>query len=286
MKAIKDQKHLNDEQIALYVDALCADKTDDLSPEILSHIEDCKSCHRQAIDLYSILDDVDYTNVGAHPTFDKKAAKVFSMPRLLMRLAAAVALLVVAFYFFNKGTDLDGPGDIVKEETPAENTDIAKEPKNKEEKILQKRDINISEKEEIIVKDAPVKVAAPKQETPQPKSIIPADNQNVRELYAANFQPSEEWEEMRNEAVRSTSFEVLQPKSATVFKLNTKITFQWEGANESRYIIVMNNKGAEVHKAKVITNTFDFDLKLNPGLYYWKLDSDDDLLHVGSFTVE
>lgn len=286
MKAIKDQKHLSDEQMALYVDALRAEKTDDLSPEILSHIEKCKPCHRQAIDLYSMLDEVDYADVGPHPTLDKRSAKIFNMPRLLMRLAAAIALLVVALYFFNRNGDIDNPGDIVKENTPNEQQHVA----NKEEPIdLKEPSLEenlIPQKEEVIVKDAPVKVAPPKKETPQPKSTNPVNNENTRQLFAANFSPSEQWEELINENVRSTSFEVLSPKSATSFKPNTKISFQWKGANANRYLIIMNNKGNEIHKVKVITNSFELDAKLDPGLYYWKLDSDDDLLHVGNFVVK
>lgn len=286
MKAIKDQNHLSDEQIALYVDALRADKTDDLPLAILSHIDDCQPCHRQAIDLYSMLNDVDYTNIGAHPTLDKKEAKVFSMPRLLMRIAAAVALLVVSFYFFSRNTDVNDRGDIVRDVTPTEKTNPVNTPNSAEEKTLQKEDLIIPEKEEVIVKDAPVKLEAPKQKNPQPKSIIPIEPQNTRELYAANFEPSVEWSDMMNETVRSTSFQVLQPKSPTAFKPNTKIAFQWKGSNMNRYLVVMNNKGDEIHKAKVIANSFELDAKLLPGLYYWKLDSDEDLLHVGSFTVE
>jgi len=286
VKAIKDQYHLNDEQIALYVDALRVDKADDLSPEILSHIKDCKPCHRQAIDLYSMLGDVDYAQVGPHPTLDKKAAKVLNMPRLLMRLAAAIALLIVASFFFNKNADINNPGDLVNETTPVEHNVVEQPVQKPEVKIPKQEALSQPAKEEVIVQEEPIKIAPPKQKKPQPKSILPATDENVRDLYAANFVPSEELDEMGSLALRSTSFKVLQPKQATSFKPNTKISFQWEGDDITYFLILMDNKGTELHKATLNANSFELDVKLVPGLYYWKLDREDDLLHVGSFTVE
>ncbi len=279
MKETKQAIHLSDEQIALYVDALRLNKVDQLPSDLLAHIDDCKSCHRTALDLYSMLDEKGYEGIGAHPTLDKKEAKVFKMSNVLLRVAAAVALLLVALFFFNRSKDMSAPGDMVKEENPVEKVEEKDTPEAPATQMP-------TPKEEVVIEETPEKVEPPSRELPQPKSPVNTISTNSRQLYAANFTPSEEWEDMVGESVRSMQFEVISPSNTQSFKPKAGIPFKWKGETIDRYIVVLDNKGEQVHKAKVLANEFYVQLKLDPGLYYWKLESEDDLLHVGKFLLE
>ena len=278
MKDTKQAIHLSDEQISLYVDALRLNKVDQLPADLLAHIDDCKACHRTAIELYSLLDEKGYDGVGAHPTLDKEKALVINMNRILLRVAAAVALLLVAFFFFDRYQNMDAPGDMVKENQPIENMDNQKKPEQPATQLP-------APEEEVVIEEAPVEVEKPKRQIPQAKSPVNSIASN-RQLYAANFTPSEEWEDMVGESVRSVQLQVISPSTTQSFKPKAGIPFKWRGANIDRYIVVLDNKGDEVQKAKVIANEFYMQLDVDPGLYYWKLESEDDLLHVGKFRVE
>jgi len=283
VKEKNKSNHLGDEQLALYVDALRLNKVDDLSPEIRAHIDTCPPCHRTALDLYSMLGEVDYSDLDSHPTLQPKEAKVVGMRSIFLRVAAAAALLAVALYFFIRTNTLEDPGTIVKEDQIKEDIQLVEEPikENNPTKKIEAQNPS----EEVIVKETPTKVAPPPKEKPTPKTpeIVEQDN---RVMFAANFTPSSEWDDMVGEVVRSNDFEIIAPKLNEAFKPNTKVSFQWKGKSEQRYVVVLNNVGDQTHKVLVLSNEIDLDLHLNPGVYYWKLENDEDLLHVGKFTIE
>jgi plastocyanin len=60
------------------------------------------------------------------------------------------------------------------------------------------------------------------------------------------------------------------------------ITFQWTHAPGHQVILkILSNAGKEVHSVKTERDTYIFRGILKPGLYYWKLESNDELLFVG-----
>ena len=66
------KNHLNDEEIALYVDALKLNCYKLLPRHMLKHCCKCIPCASQVLELFQVLQNVVYDKKEKHPTFTKK----------------------------------------------------------------------------------------------------------------------------------------------------------------------------------------------------------------------
>lgn len=57
--------HLDEQELAQYVDALISDKQDHLPEEILEHVEECLECKLEVMEVWILIEPDDQT-----PTFD------------------------------------------------------------------------------------------------------------------------------------------------------------------------------------------------------------------------
>lgn len=88
------------------------------------------------------------------------------------------------------------------------------------------------------------------------------------------------------DAMRSgNGFQLIAPSGEADFSPQTPILFRWEkpGA-EALNIEILNNKGDKLFSFPVSENQFLFREELLPGLYYWKVETDDDF-RIGKFFV-
>jgi len=109
------------------------------------------------------------------------------------------------------------------------------------------------------------------------------------ELYAANYIVSDNLEYLIDQGHRGTDFiKVLSPKNGITVK--DEILFNWESEIERQLHLKILNNGEDVlHKFTPKKNQLLFNItesKLDPGLYYWKLESDEELLQLGKFFVK
>ena len=100
---------------------------------------------------------------------------------------------------------------------------------------------------------------------------------------AANFTESPNLEDLVHNNFRSTSITVLSPIVGKVTR--QPITFQWKNHHDPVTLKVLNNKEILITSASVNGTQWTLEKNLQPGLYYWKLESDEDLLYVGKFIV-
>jgi hypothetical protein len=95
--------HLNNEQIAMYVDALIWDAQDKVPGDIAAHIEECDECAAQAFSLYGIIKNQYDTSRESHPLFSKPE-KNRVVPLYIYKIAAVVIVFIGMFsgywYFF------------------------------------------------------------------------------------------------------------------------------------------------------------------------------------------
>ena len=99
-----------------------------------------------------------------------------------------------------------------------------------------------------------------------------------------NFETLPYFEEILSDVSRSESITVLSPEVGAV--IQDKPLFKWEDLEEERvYLIILDNQGNELFRFTTHKNQFKLSKKLNPGLYYWKLESEEDLLFLGKFVV-
>lgn len=239
--------HLSDEAVSLYAEALKLDKLDQLPQAINEHIESCDHCHAQSIELYSIIKDVERS--GPHPYFDKAPAKVFPI-RTLASIAAVLLIGGLMFFFITKNQakiDTNPDRPVVEQDSVLE--------------------------EESLLKD-----------TVKLEEIIPEEKPS--RPIAMAYTPNAELEDLVNSVYRSSGLSIEAPENGASFTKNTAIPFSWKGSDEQRFLIILDNKGKQVSRRLLNVNTIAYEESLNSGLFYWKLESEEDLLHVGKFSIK
>lgn len=246
--------HLTDEAMCHYVDALKIKTTEDLSVEIRDHVESCLECKRSILELYDLVKDQDYESLRPHPYFDQKKTSTFTrITNRIMRLAAAivigVGLLLVAYLYFG-----DRDTSFVMDES--------------------------LEKPEFVEPEHP-EPYPPEIREPE---IIPREEVDVGELYAANFEPSPFYEILVDQRVRAPLVRALTPSVGE--EVAGDIYFSWETTHRGPFHLkILDNTENEVHRITTETRSYLWTADLVPGLYYWRLETDAELLYVGKFVV-
>jgi len=105
---------------------------------------------------------------------------------------------------------------------------------------------------------------------------------------ALNMQESVIFENLVAANYRNNMMEVLSPLLNQQFTTKQEIVFKFTGDFSTPLVIkIYNNKGTRIYKTNAIqTNSYTLDIKLYKGLYYWKLERNTNLIHVGKFIVK
>lgn len=103
----------------------------------------------------------------------------------------------------------------------------------------------------------------------------------------STFSENKQWEQRLSEKLRSVNeVRIKSPLFGTNYQ-SEQITFEWEyGHSEKMFLGLMSNENKEVFYKEVNGSKKVIDTKeiaLKPGLYYWVLESEDDILAVGKF---
>jgi len=101
--------------------------------------------------------------------------------------------------------------------------------------------------------------------------------------FAAAFVGDVEMESLVNFRSRSNGITVDSPEIAA--EIHGGLTFSWKGAGAAT-ISVYNNRRELQGRIEGQRPPAVWSQALSPGLYYWKLTSDDELLFVGKFLVK
>lgn len=237
------RKHLSETGIALYVDALKLGHVHNLPETILQHVEQCDECKMQVMQVAEIMKEEVIEKRMKHPYFD--AEKETSSPfSIIYRIAAVLVFAAFAGTMYFVLTD----------NSPDKETEITH------------------------------------QQVPY---HIPADSFTVGEkqspskppsdLFAANYEPSPNLEDLVQNEFRSTMIEIVSPKNGIV--VPQPVVLQWKNSGEKITVRVVNNKEIMITSATMHGDRFTVKKKLVPGLYYWKLETDSELLFVGKFFV-
>ena len=244
-KSFAAGKHLNDEGVALYVDALKLNTLEQLPPAIRDHVAGCYECKREITGLMALLDDVDYSDVQSHPLFTLAHRSGSRVP-LLMKFAAVVAgvasLATLTYYLapFRQG---ETSGDTSQR--------------------MAGRGVDSAQK-------------AYYTET-QPTAAM-------KQEFAASFTVDPELEDLANGRSRSAAFSAMSPANGSVLGQNAVFSWKGKG-REPLTLSIMNNKGDTVLTESGPPSRYVLRQKLSPGLYYWKVESASELLYVGKFLV-
>ena len=128
----------------------------------------------------------------------------------------------------------------------------------------------------------------PDEEPVSPDKPDSESETDQNELYAANFAESEDLEYLIDQQVRgSEDFTLVSPEMGIT--VSKEIYFKWlSGTKEQLDLVILNNREEVLFKFTLTDNELIFDAadnELEPGLYYWKLESENELFYIGKFLI-
>jgi hypothetical protein len=252
--AFMEDGHLTELAIGLYVDAVQLKTTPNLPEEVLLHVQECFECRDKVVGVSSFLKGVGYTPARApreRVTEDRhENAGVWQTS---LRVAAVILLIIIGAwgvnYLMTRQSDDYMPPQI--SESPVVQDTLPSDIKREPEKSPDKG----------------------RYEEPE-------------DLYAENFKVNETLESFVGVSVRGDEIDtVISPRNDEVMVGWPR--FAWKGsADEPLSLAIFNNSGAEIFRSRITGDRFVLERRLVPGLYYWKLEGKDELLHVGKFLVK
>ncbi|MGE5457887.1 MAG: hypothetical protein ACM3RX_05995 [Methanococcaceae archaeon] len=144
--------------------------------------------------------------------------------------------------------------------------------------FITNRSIENRESASVIKKETIQKVDTDKKELEKvSKPVDLADNT----LYS----PIPEYEAICGDSFRSEKADIISPALSEKSRgqINFNISFTKKGG---RSLTVFNNKNKAVMHKDFDTVSFKQKSNFTPGLYYWKLETSEDLLYIGKFIIE
>jgi hypothetical protein len=254
--------HLNDEGIALYVDALILNREGILSIEIHEHIQICHQCKEEAFALYAVMQkDNIIQNTVNHPCFDESrvdTTKKF-MAGSFFKMAVVIILILsigTLMYYITSHFHRSHVSYITV------NHPLINKAKNIESQQNLKDTVIVA-----VQKDSPklsnTRLASTLKKSALYESLIVSQYRNAD--IEVSFPPL------------NYSF---HSKQDLVFKLNGDIS-------ASLVLIIFDNQGKKLIEINDISNKNIFiTKKLFYGLYYWKLMKEDNVIQMGKFFVK
>ncbi len=129
--------------------------------------------------------------------------------------------------------------------------------------------------------DAPIQSLGPVTTSADTLSDPAPENELI---LADHFAPSPNLDDLVRSDFRSESIEVLAPKNDAI--VSSPITFRWKQYQGPVILKILNNREMTVQTSNVKVNRFVSTKSLLPGLYYWKLEDEGELLYIGKFFVK
>lgn len=240
MKLFDENSHLNEEGVALYVDALNLNTFEQLPDPVLEHVSECVTCKLNIEELFQLLEEEVGKPEDQH-SFFRPRPKLESLNRSIFYKIAAVLLVGIGLY------------GIIRLGLPERNQ---------------------------------TKTEGFTQIIPPPSTGIDSLSKGTAKgPLADNYTVSPELEGMIGIHYRSSDIEVELPTVGE--KIHGKVAFKWVWGEKEKVILrIVNNKGKEVVFAQTNEHGYEFSGTLDRGLYYWRLETANELLYVGKFFVE
>lgn len=262
IKRVSDEGHLLDTEVALYVQALLEDDLLQVGEMDLRHVEACSKCKERILDVYLSLADREplaahrHRHEPAHPTSLGQRRRRLNLPLIAAVLVGCVVLLGLYRLL------LQSP-------------DVQPVP------IRQPKDKTVARNSEPLPPVPIRKVEAQKANSHKSgKMIQPSSSKRV----SLRFRLNANLEAMINSPTRSAVWEILSPANDYVY--DHPFFFRWKRASPlALKLKILSNTNRVIYTFAVTGREFLFNKPLSPGLYYWKLESSQDLLHVGRFRV-
>ncbi len=251
------EKHLTDEQLAIYSHFLKGNYTKDLPSEITEHIANCDICASQAVDLSFIIEDVE------KELSPNKKIKSYTLRNWL--IAASILLPIIIWISIQISS------------------------KNQKEKFAEKQEIEdtIDTTNEVQNKITPnLPNIGNTNKKKYKMGTSPKNNKNLLASYTPNPENEKLYNNFKSKML-GKKIKVITKNDIRLSK-NKTILFEWKNPENINLIIeVFDNKGTNIISKNINGKVFQVNNKLNNGLYYWKLFNDEyDILWCGKIIIK
>jgi len=277
-----EKGHLCDEAAALLVEALRCKKMTDVPEEVLNHVETCMECKDKIIDVVTFLENPDSITAA-----DLTKAKVTRQERetlthrrwYLGKIAAvftAFALLLGVYFFIMKD--------------PFFLTRLSQS----DEKSFQREGTQHGTTDSTEIKSRAEKERISPDVKEQKRTNGTNGTNGTTHVHKKNgslpnsrYRLNPNLENMIGSQLRSALFEVSAPENNSVFTVPFgRILFSWKKKFLTPHTLkIVNNRNKVLYTSAIQGNSFEFTGHLDPGLYYWKIESKNELLYVGKFFI-
>lgn len=112
---------------------------------------------------------------------------------------------------------------------------------------------------------------------------IAPPHENSPQLFADNFIPSPNLDNVISSGFRSSSFQALSPGIGENVK--SPVLFRWNMIGRPVTLKILSNTERIILTSTVTDSFFITPKKLVPGVYYWKLEENNELLYLGKFVI-
>ncbi|MCK5822312.1 MAG: hypothetical protein KAH17_10500 [Bacteroidales bacterium] len=244
------KQHIDDNAIAGYIDWL---RSDGPKPEesILDHVASCSSCKSSILELSEMLDGQDKAE---EPTESRKRKMIFIL-RAVALLAGVLAVAMMIQFL---------------------------KPEKKSVEMAQ-------------VNDDSLRIIAPSEQLETDTILLRNDAeaevidiiQHDTILYAANYVPNQGLEALVSARFRSVTLDnknnIMIPG---VLMRGEELSLDLSDIEDKEIeFILVSNTGENLLLVNPKELKIEIKLNFDPGLYYWKLISSDDILMVGKFRL-
>lgn len=266
-------KHLTEEQIAQYAEALSEGNPDRIEDKIREHVRECNSCAEEVTEISMMIDE----GLPQVVAPDEKVKPLGRKRAFWFSVAAGIALLMgigAYFLYFQGGQQQKTPLVTEKENKSPEINKVIEiaeivDEKPFSEKEEQPADIDRDLTEEVVGQ----KGSAPKNQL------------------AEAYRPSSRLEQLSARfdgvSMRSDGFEMRSEHILTTAK-NDTLKISWiADQNQELIFSLYDNKENLVSESAVPVKGYSLIADFDEGLYYYKvINQDFDLLYCGKIIIE
>jgi len=272
--AIDTTYHLSPEQQAIVADAMVDASMNNIPAKLKGHLIECQECRQAILEVVEIAQaDIQYSGVGSSilPTESiSKKQPTSTNPALWLAAASVILLLSFSGWIWSRATSLENQlVDLEKELNTVKQTQPLPVNALQSSKLTEQLNETVR-----LQQDSMQKLAS--------------QINSQKQLLAAAFTPNKDFEEQLNLSVRGGAVEINAPAKNAHLQTGHPIPFSWNQSGDASYsIILYNNNGWALHIKEGVQPDYSIAAKmLSPGTYYWKLIQEEEVVHLGKFTLD
>ncbi len=277
-----NREHLTEDQISIYAEAISSGKESTIPEEWRRHVAECEQCAHEVAMVSQIIDE---GGTQKKEPVAESSHSGFLSKKFLTRfgVAASIVVIIGAGVFFTIMLTNNPHENIAALESDEQVTDTLK-PKSSREKALPAEKMRDTNKTEVVKDSAGTQ--KPGEIKSQPLHQKPSEDR-IKLAYVPDENLEKLAERFESASMRGDDVTVISPHEIKAEQGNEILIELKNPENTLLILEFFNNKGEKLFEKETSKETWEVKKLTEPGLYYWKLLSQDfDLLYCGKIIVE